>query len=352
MMLKRSRNVLRRRRNGEDIKLSGNPSVIEAKLREYGFQQIKRKTGGYTALCKFHQEKNPSFSINDAGLWMCWSCGVKGNLTQLVKKLGGDMDWREAQKLLGVELRPREPKKKKAMANLPDGFSAYALQQEVPRPIIKRLEWPTIQKFRLGSAPGKDFKSRCLIPITFRGNVVGYHGRDTSGKAFLKYVNPTDWEIKDYLFNFDGCQNGAPLIIVEGAFSCMSMVEKGFTNTVATFGGKFTQKQVRRIFELNPDEVIICYDRDPSKIKDGREDGLAGQKAAMKLGDILNDLLTTTIMALPYEQDPNDISKDILTNCYRRRVDFSALARRRNGNSNGTTATGRGDRRDSMVKAI
>lgn len=310
------------------MQLTAGSTLIENTLRELGFEKIKRQGGGFIACCRFHNDRNPSFSISDQGLWQCFSCGVKGNFKQLHEKLGvGNVDWRTACKILGIELQPRrdEVRKINKRVRLPEGFSVYSLPDEVPPFISKRVTWETIQLFKLGSAPGWQFKNRCVIPIFYKGKDVGYHARDVSGKADLKYLNPKDYEIKDYVFNYDGVTPGGEVIVTEGAFSCMSMVEKGFKNTVATFGTKYTPSQVKRIFELDPGSVVICFDRDPSKMKDGKEQGRAGQKAALKLGATLSQMLNVTIMPLPIGRDPNDVPKDVLAQCYARRQKYEDI---------------------------
>jgi len=41
-----------------------------------------------TALCPFHKEKNPSFSVNlNTGQFICFSCGARGNMITFQSKL-------------------------------------------------------------------------------------------------------------------------------------------------------------------------------------------------------------------------------------------------------------------------
>src|SRR5690606_35928235 len=50
-----------------------------------------RPTGNnnITALCPFHADSTPSFALSlSSGLWICYACGAKGNLRQLLKGLG------------------------------------------------------------------------------------------------------------------------------------------------------------------------------------------------------------------------------------------------------------------------
>lgn len=307
---------------------------IETILRNLGFDKIKRKKDGFTALCRFHDEKDPSFSIGDNGLWMCWSgaCGAKGNLKQLHERLGvtDTNDWRFSLQMSAASLNGRKQDKPRGRRhiNLPEDFTEYSMLEEVPEVIRRRLKWETIKNFHLGSChkPGMN-AGRCIIPVYHKGNAVGYHGRALRDDLEPRYYNPAGFEIKEYLFNYDGCQKGSEVFVVEGAFNAMSMWEKGFTKTVATFGTKFVAEQIQKIFSLSPSEVVICFDRDPSKMKDGKEVGHAGQKAAIKLGDILSDLLKVWVMPLPFEKDPNNLPVDTLQLCYSKRVPFDVIKR-------------------------
>lgn len=309
------------------MELKGNATYIEQVLRDLGFQKIHRKKDGFMALCRFHNENDRSFSISDTGLWFCWSCHVKGNLKQLLEKLGGgELDWRDMLKIMGAQLSDYDkPKKVKRIANLPEDFSPYTFQPEVPDVIAKRLKWETIQKFGLGACQKYPNADRCIIPILHKGKAVGYHGRALKDSMKPRYYNPNGFEIKEYLFNYDSCGTGNEVIVLEGAFNAMSMSEKGFPRTVATFGTEFKSEQVQKIFSLKPSSVVICFDRDRSKIKNGKEEGFAGQRATKKLGALLNDLLKVEVMPLPFGKDPNDLPAEILAECYKRRVSYDNL---------------------------
>lgn len=315
----------------------GNPTYIENLLKQLGFEKIRRKGGGrpgFTACCLFHGERNPSFSIGDQGLWKCWTCGEQGNLKQLVERLGnGTIDWRDSLRMVGVQLRKMaEPPRAKKIMNLPDDFSFYSMPAEVPPQISSRLKWETIRRFGLGACSSRRLPDgrynpnygRCIIPIAYKGKCVGYHGRALTDNIQPKYYN-AEFDIKHFLFNYDGCKPGEELIVVEGAFNAMSLVEKGFPNTVATFGTQFLPPQLEKLAALRPASITICFDRDRSKIRNDREVGRSGQRATLKLGNLLDDLFKVEVMVLPFDKDPNDLPADVLTECHKRRIPFSAI---------------------------
>ena len=261
---------------------------------------------------------------------MCWSCKAAGSLKKLHAVMGGgEQDWKDSLKALGVQLRSaqfnQQSKKKNDFMKLPGDFVPYACLENVPTAIAKRLSWNTIQHFRLGSSSWGRNKNRCVIPITFKTITIGYHSRALDNDTQPRYYNPGGFEIKEHVFNYDSCTPGAEVILVEGAFNAMSMWEKGLPNTMAVFGTQFTTAQLGRILSLNPDNVIICFDRDKSKIVDGQERGKQGQKAAHKLGSLLNDVVPVFIMPLPMDRDPNTLSASILAKCYEKRVPYEKV---------------------------
>lgn len=305
--------------------IAGNGEYVKSVLERFGFERIRRGKNGYICICKFHNERHPSFSISDAGLWCCFSCGVSGNLSQLIKRLGGDpADWREHLKMVGAQLSPGQyiPKAKNRSASvLPADFKPYSEAGSVPQQILDRLQWDTIDFFELGMSNIGRNANRCIIPIRFKHKHVGYHGRALSADMMPKYYNSPGMDIKDYLFNYDECEAGEDIIIVEGAFNAMSLFEKNFNNVVATFGVKSTAKQIEKLFKLSPATITICFDRDANELR-------TGQRAAMELAKITSPLVDTFIMPLPVGKDPNDLSEAVLRRYHDKRINFVELVER------------------------
>ena len=301
-----------------------NQEYVYSLLNRFGFEKIRKSRNGYTALCKFHDNRNsPAFSISNEGLWMCWSCGAKGNLRHLVERLGGNPDdLGEMLKIMGAGLNPSKfsaQQKKHRPAALPSDFKTYAELGKVPLPILDRLDYETIKHFRLGQSSSYSMRGRCVIPIIYKGKPVGFHGRAIESGVEPKYYNSAGFDIKEHIFNYDDVQSPCEeLIIVEGAFNAMSMWEKGFDNVIATFGTKFTSDQIKKIFALAPESIVICFDRDTNKQR-------SGQKAAMALGALTYQLIDTYIMPLPKDKDPNQLSEEVLVSCYDKRVKYDDI---------------------------
>jgi DNA primase len=309
--------------------LQENAAYIQSVLAKYGFRNVRPSHNGFTASCPFHEDKHPSFGISKTGLWCCFSCKAKGNLKHLHKAMGGgEQDWKDSLKELGVQLRANIVAiKKNTKIDLPEGFSKYGTKEHVPEYIAKRLKWETIHHFGLGEDTSGSWRlrDRCIIPIKFNGKVVGWHARALKPEQELRYYNPAGFDIKEHIFNHDSCIRSKEVIVVEGAFNAMSMWENGFERTIAVFGTQFTTGQLSRIMSINPSSVVICFDRDPSKIVNGQERGKQGQKAAHKLGKMIHDAVPAFIMPLPVGLDPNDLSASVLRQCYNKKVSYESV---------------------------
>jgi DNA primase len=61
-------------------------NLIEV-MRRAGVVLIRQKADGYKALCPFHSEKVPSFSVTPSKrLWHCFGCGAAGTPTQFIRR--------------------------------------------------------------------------------------------------------------------------------------------------------------------------------------------------------------------------------------------------------------------------
>lgn len=83
--------------SGDAERLLQNIS-IESYVQRY--VQLKKKGNNYWALCPFHSEKSPSFSVSpEKGIFKCFGCGKGGNVITFVQEYER-VDFIEALKLL------------------------------------------------------------------------------------------------------------------------------------------------------------------------------------------------------------------------------------------------------------
>jgi len=318
--------------------------------------KITRAGREYKACCPFHNEKTPSFTINDEkGFYHCFGCGAHGDAIRWMTDQRG-LSFMDAVKELAAEAGmevpapdPRAAKKAEAQASLRDVTQAAAewfVQQldsangAPARDYLKKrgISDATRRAFGFGLAPdsrtalkealkrfptamlveagmlisveGKDpydrFRGRLMIPIRdARGRVIAFGGR-ILGDGEPKYLNSPDTPLFDKgrtLFNLDKASPASRqtnrVIVVEGYMDAIALAEAGIADAVAPLGTALTENQLGLLWRMVP-VPILCFDGDA-----------AGQKAAMRAATralpLLRPGFSLAFATLPAGQDPDDL---------------------------------------------
>src|SRR5690606_31506872 len=95
--------------------------------------KLVKKGREYTGLCPFHNEKTPSFSVNEEkGFYHCFGCGANGDLIDFVRQTEG-VEFIEAVERLAAMaglpmpvLRPQDREKQKRTATLQEAMELAA----------------------------------------------------------------------------------------------------------------------------------------------------------------------------------------------------------------------------------
>ena len=96
--------------------------------------KLTRKGRRHSGLCPFHNEKTPSFSVNDdEGYYYCFGCGAGGDAISYLRESEG-LDFTEAVKRLaemaGVPIpdqRPIDPVKQKRRQSVMEALEAASI---------------------------------------------------------------------------------------------------------------------------------------------------------------------------------------------------------------------------------
>ncbi|MGB7406592.1 MAG: DNA primase, partial [Pacificimonas sp.] len=239
------------------------------------------------ACCPFHNEKTPSFYVNDdKAFYHCFGCGAHGDVITFLMEQEGQ-DFRGAVEQLAdqaglpmPEESPESRERAKAAAGLHDvakGGEDYFRKElnglsggEARSYIRKRGLTPeTVETFALGYAPdsrgalGKSidaptrmlvdaglliqpddpardlyerFRDRLIFPIhDMRGRTVGFGGR-ILGSGEPKYLNSPDGPLFDkgrLLYNLNRAappaRKSGRLVVVEGYMDVIGLAQAGFT---------------------------------------------------------------------------------------------------------------------------
>jgi DNA primase len=312
----------------------------------------------WKACCPFHNEKTPSFTVNDdKGFYHCFGCGAHGDAIRFLTDQRG-MPFMDAVKELaakaGMDVPAPDPRAKEQAertATLTDVMAEVAkwyseqlngLAGADARDYLKRrgIDASIAQRFGLGLAPdnrsalkralshlGEDklietgmlirpeagekesydrFRGRLMIPIRDpRGRVIGFGGR-ILGEGEPKYLNSPQTVLFDKgrtLYNLDragpASRTAKRLIVVEGYMDVIALDRAGISEVVAPNGTALTEGQLERLWRLDP-SPILCFDGDN-----------AGKKAAIRAATRALPLLrpdrTLRFVELPAGQDPDDV---------------------------------------------
>jgi len=210
--------------------------------------KLMRKGREHTGLCPFHNEKTPSFTVNDdKGFYHCFGCGAHGDIIKFVTETEG-LNFPETVERLagqaGLAMPDYSPddrqraEQRKSLYDVMEAAAKYFETQLVSQAGAEGLGYftrrgltrATVKKFRLGFAPegrtklkdvllsrdgitedmmieagllikpeenaGADqpsydrFRQRVMFPITDRqGRVVAFGGRALKDNAKAKYLN-------------------------------------------------------------------------------------------------------------------------------------------------------------------
>lgn len=313
----------------------------------------------YTALCPFHSEKTPSFTVSpDKGFYHCFGCGAHGDAIGFVMQSEG-LSFPESVErlaaLAGLEVprpSPDQAARAERGATLLDAMEAvcrwYAEQLGGAAGAGARdylagrgLEASTVEAFRLGYAPGrrgalklamnaKGFDDRVLIeaglikapeggeaprdyffdrivfPITDRrGRVVAFGGR-TLGQSKAKYINSPETPLfrkGRMLYNLAAARRAAhdtgEVLVVEGYMDVIALAQAGFPAAVAPLGTAITEEQIGELWRLAP-EPVLCLDGDAA----GRR---AGYRAAERALPLLRAGKSLRFALLPDGEDPDSL---------------------------------------------
>lgn len=325
---------------------------------------LKRAGREWKACCPFHQEKGPSFHVNDEkAFYHCFGCGAHGDaITWLVENNG--LQFMDAVKELaaaaGMDVPASDPRQAARDRELGEMFDIMAQADRwfqtqrgddalgALRYIAERgLDASKISEFGLGYAPrGRGaprlldamasidveklitlglvkrreegerageiydtFRGRLMFPIhDVRGRVIGFGGR-IIGQGEPKYLNSPDTPLFDKGRTLYNAHRASPaarksgrLVIVEGYMDVIAFCRAGVTEVVAPNGTALTEAQISLAWRM-ADVPILCMDGD----KAGKA---AMARAAIKALPLLEPGKSLAFVTPPTGQDPDDILRE------------------------------------------
>ena len=324
--------------------------------------RLVRRGRELLGLCPFHNEKTPSFTVNEEkGFFHCFGCGAHGDVfgflmrdeglafPEAVERLAGDA---------GLALPARDPraeareKQRHSLFGVVEGAAKwFEAELAGPRGEAARrylqargVDEATRAQFRLGYAPDsrtalrtrleKDgiteammveaglliapddgrtpydrFRGRVIFPICDRrGRVVAFGGR-ALGDVQPKYLNSPETPLFAKGSLLYGQHLAAPaarkarrLIAVEGYMDVIALHQAGIAEAVAPLGTALTEQQLEALWRLAEDPVL-CFDGDEAGSR-------AAARAVERALPRLSAKRLLRFASLPAGQDPDTMVRD------------------------------------------
>jgi DNA primase len=319
-------------------------------------QHVRLRKAGreWVGICPFHEEKTPSFSVNEQlQSWYCFGCSRGGDIFTFVE-LREKVTFPEALRILaemaGVEMpersgqdqsRSRLKRRILELNALAVQYYEYVLHTtpagERGRELLEKrgVDEHTARRFGLGYAPGganfasylarrqrslvdaeaaglvrrgQDFfQQRLVVPIRDeRGQTLAFTGRTVLSDEVRKYVNTpetTAYVKGRVLFALDlarsEIEKRGHAVLMEGQFDVIVAHQFGVGNAVASSGTALTDDQLNLLKRFT-DEVVLSFDNDA-----------AGRAAAAKaIETAQSQSLRTRVLRLPGgAKDPDEFMR-------------------------------------------
>lgn len=242
----------------------------------------------WVTLCPFHEEKTPSFYVNEKkGFFYCQGCGRGGGPKQFLRLLGKEGDGDEYKEIL-KQVRTEEPIKftepissaviERLHQNLLEDTSklSYLIN-------TRKISYFTIKKFVLGFDTST---GRYAVPIRSKSGKfinVKLHNSDLVPKSFYWQDGST---VK--LFPFSSLLR-TDIVLCEGEFDCLVLHSLGINAVTSTSGAS----------SWSPNWNVLFIDKTVKVIYDTDN---AGKSGALKVKEELNKVTERVqIIELPHE---------------------------------------------------
>jgi hypothetical protein len=247
----------------------------------------------------------------DSGYWVDFKEGKGGPLRRLVKLtlgLGSDEEGSKWLKEKGFNKIQRT--RTKPVLKGPKTFSLNELSKIDPDYSYWRNRGITSTTVLrdLGSgvvrSTGK-MSNRYVFPVqNAKKQIVGFSGRDISGKSKIKWKhlgNKQDWRYPAQI-NFKNIIKSKTVILVESIGDMLSLWDIGVKETVVTFGLDISLSVLNFLIRIDPDRILISFNNDSENNNAGN---VAAQKAEKKLSKWFDRRQIE--IQLPPEGDFNDM---------------------------------------------
>jgi DNA primase len=323
----------------EIVALTDITSVIQK------FIVLKKSGNNYSACCPFHDEKTPSFSVNQTKqFYYCFGCKASGNVISFLMEYNKQsfseavIDLAQAAniKLPNVDVHQVDIAKINSLAanfyskslKASDKTINYLKKRNITGISAKNFnlgfgtqEWDSLYQFLKNKykeddllasgliSKGKNaiydkFQKRLIFPIkNHQGKVVAFGGRSLSDEHMPKYLNSPETNIfkkSQVLYGLYECIQKDQLeeiIIVEGYLDVIKLHQHEITNAVAALGTSFSTSHIALLNRYTK-KIIFCFDGDKAGLE-------AAKKALQLTSSFVSKEIQINFIILKNNHDPD-----------------------------------------------
>lgn len=241
----------------------------------------------------------------------CFVCGISMNVYKLVMLLD-DVSYHDARQIVDKKIKKNiklNIMKKYNYRNISKNVFSYSslspvqfpeefekLNDHIKYTRQRGLTRDIIRKFDLHLARDGMWRNRLIIPIKHNGILVGWQGRDITGKADLKIRSTKGFQKSKFIINYDDTKDKKIGILCEGPFDVMHAA--AVSDRIGAFGimGKeISESQLELLLKTKLQTIYIGLDPDfPQNVI----------KAAQQLQPYFN----VKILPIPKEKDLGEMN--------------------------------------------
>jgi len=213
----------------------------------------------YKACCPFHKEDKPSFYVNSTtGQYICFGCGVTGNVYTFLDEIGANEDKKEISR----EYIYDNPIDKSVISHISqitvEQFHKNLLKDTNALQYVMRermLSMFVLKKFLIGYDP---MSNRVAFPIrTTSGKFINIKLHNSHLDPKSLYYSPNNGGKKLFPMQSLFKQN---IVICEGEYDCMVLHSLGINAITSSSGvASFQEEWVKH---FNKKDVKIIFDND------------------------------------------------------------------------------------------
>lgn len=285
---------------------------MEMVLARYSVNWLRKRDDELRGRCPIHQgEGQDTFHVSvSRNIFNCFSCKKRGNVLDFVAAMEKCSVRDAAIKIAewfsvvsdtakeGSGEKERTPaqliaEKPAEMINKPLNFQLKGIDFGHPYLKERGLTAETLETFGVGFFSGKgSMAGRVVIPIYDEaGQLVAYAGRAIDGTE-PKYKLPAGFHKSQVLYNLHRV-TAEEVIVVEGFFGCMAVLQSLNPFVVALMGSSMSARQ---------EELLAARFKRVTLLLDGDE---PGKKAAEEIAGRLVRKLFIRIIELPENKQPD-----------------------------------------------